>query len=477
MRSRKIASLALALALLALLAVPSRATAQPAVTQYTLYDVGTLGGNFTTLYNADLTGGFFTPIPLNNRNQVAVISLDANSFAASGVWGKGKLQKLPSFAHANDFGGGSNAFGINDSGVAVGISDYGKLSQFNQQPLGEAVMWSGGKITRLGDLGGQASFASSITNQGLVVGLAYNGINDFYSYYGKQLHAVTWQQGKIRDLGTLGGTDSQAWTANASGEVIGISFLNTNPLPPFNQPQDDAFVWSNGKMKDIGTLGGSFSTPSAINSSGQVSVISLDATNSLVQGFLWFDGTITNLQSLGGHNYQPLTLNDSGTSVGAASDASDLNYSAAMWQATGAVQSLGTVAGDSGSIALGINSQGVVVGGSGTVTPTALASYAHAFVWQGGAIQDLNTLIPAGSPLTLNVAYAINESGAIAGLGTTSAGDTHVYVLVPVTHRGVEPFIAASSAPAAPGSSLTVRSPLVGLWSKPFAKAWSPVVK
>jgi len=48
--------------------------------------------------------------------------------------------------------------------------------------------------------------------------------------------------------------------------------------------------------------------------------------------------------------------------------------------------------------------------------------YAHASVWQKGTMRDLNTLIPAGSPLTLNVAYTVNEAGVIAGLGTNSAG-------------------------------------------------------
>jgi hypothetical protein len=89
--------------------------------------------------------------------------------------------------------------------------------------------------------------------------------------------------------------------------------------------------------------------------------------------------------------------------------------------------------------------------------------YAHAFVWQKGTMRDLNTLIPAGSPLTLNVAYTVNEAGVIAGLGTNSAGDTHAFILVPASESMSERFENAASAPIALGSSVRMPSPLEGI--------------
>jgi probable HAF family extracellular repeat protein len=228
-------------------------------------------------------------------------------------------------------------------------------------------------------------------------------------------------------------------------------------VPPFNQPQDDAFVWSNGVMADIGTLGGGFSTPTAINSSGQVSVLSFDSTNQFLQSFLWTNGSKIPLASLGGNFWEAVTLNDGGTSVGANTDATDTNFLAAAWDKSGAGRLLGMVDGDTGSIALGINQHGVVVGGSGSISLFGSA-YAHAFVWQKGTMTDLNTLISAGSSLTLNVAYTINDAGVIAGSGTTNAGDTHAFILVPAPNPASEKFENAASAPAAPGSFVKMSS-------------------
>ena len=85
----------------------------------------------------------------------------------------------------------------------------------------------------------------------------------------------------ITDLGSLGGGVTRALAINASGQVTGDSIssrLVQVPCPVqqyggakkcFTHP-DDAFVWSNGTMTDLGTLGGNFSQGVAINGSGEV---------------------------------------------------------------------------------------------------------------------------------------------------------------------------------------------------------------
>jgi probable HAF family extracellular repeat protein len=84
--------------------------------------------------------------------------------------------------------------------------------------------------------------------------------------------------------------------------------------------------------------------------------------------------------------------------------------------------------------------------------------YAHAFVWDGERPpRDLNALVPAGAPLTLNVAYAVNEKGEIAGLGTSASGETHAFVLVPDDCVD-ELEASAAQLPAAPGSAVRLRS-------------------
>jgi uncharacterized membrane protein len=43
------------------------------------------------------------------------------------------------------------------------------------------------------------------------------------------MHAVLWQNGTIKDLGTLGGPDSVAWQINERGEIAGQSYINSTP--------------------------------------------------------------------------------------------------------------------------------------------------------------------------------------------------------------------------------------------------------
>ena len=64
----------------------------------------------------------------------------------------------------------------------------------------------------------------------------------------------------IKHLGTLGGTYSVATGLNNKGQVVGWSNI------PGNQ-YDHAFLWENGMMIDLGTLGGNSSYAGDINDS------------------------------------------------------------------------------------------------------------------------------------------------------------------------------------------------------------------
>ena len=67
----------------------------------------------------------------------------------------------------------------------------------------------------------------------------------------------------MTDLGTLGGTNSNAYGINDSGQVVGM------PTPPAT-PLQHAFLYSGSTMTDLGTLGGTISSATGINASGQV---------------------------------------------------------------------------------------------------------------------------------------------------------------------------------------------------------------
>src|SRR5262249_28680340 len=86
--------------------------------------------------------------------------------------------------------------------------------------------------------------------------------------------------------------------------------------------------------------------------------------------------------------------------------------------------------GDVGSSGDGINSKGQVVGGSFDVDGNE-----RAFLWENGVMTDLNTLIPADSPLYLIEATGtINSRGQIAGIALQiSTGEVHAFLATPST--------------------------------------------
>jgi probable HAF family extracellular repeat protein len=77
---------------------------------------------------------------------------------------------------------------------------------------------------------------------------------------------------------------------------------------------------------------------------------------------------------------------------------------------------LGTLGG---CYAYGINASGQVVGQS---------SNGHGFLYSGGVMTDLNSLLPAGSGWQLVNANAINDSGQIVGDGVIN-GQDHAFLL------------------------------------------------
>ena len=93
------------------------------------------------------------------------------------------------------------------------------------------------------------------------------------------------------DLGTLGGTTSDAYGINASGQVVGVSTTSNG--------YSHAFLYSGGSMTDLTPLEG-FSLSSyalGINDSGQV-VGWNDFQWGQPEGFLYSGGSMTDLGSL-----------------------------------------------------------------------------------------------------------------------------------------------------------------------------------
>ncbi len=323
-------------------------------------------------------------------------------------------------------GAASSAQGIGDDGMAVGwaTTSAGARRAFRARDRG---------ITDLGTLaGGSYSHATAINDRGQVTG--YGGINEYGPDFNEFTQAFFWSNGVMQSLGALYcpcsfnrryGT-SMAHDINAAGQVVGESETVRGEWVRH------AVLWQDGGMQDIGGGNGdwSISRAFAINDRGQVvGDFAQDAGRMAVynrRAFLWERGVRLDLGTLPGHaSSTALDINRSGQVVGWSGSADGSVSRAFLWE-NGAMRELGALPNDANSQALGINAAGQVVGWSGTPD----RSTARAFLWQDGWMVDLNSLLRRNVGWVLTEARAINDDGRIVGTGLRS-GQVRAFRLEP----------------------------------------------
>ncbi len=219
------------------------------------------------------------------------------------------------------------------------------------------------------------------------------------------------------DLGTLGGTFSEAYNVNRFGQVVGCSTTASSEV-------ERPFLWSNGVMTDLGVLPGATSSCAVdINDAGQVVGYGRMPYGGNdfygAHAFLWQNGVMIDLGSLrpGDHWVTAEAINNLGQVVGYSKPSQDEGEAHAfLWQ-NGTMTDLGSLGG-AGAVAYDINDSGQVVGGSQTSSGES-----HAFLWQNGTMIDLGTL--GGD---LSYARAINKHGEVIGY-SHDAYDFYTYFL------------------------------------------------
>lgn len=406
-------------------------------TRYKLIDLGTLGGPSSGVAEAAQV--------LNNQGLVSggadtgnLDPFDPLCFAESCFvvhafqWQNGVLADLGTLP------GGASSFAnwVNDSGASAGASQNGLVDPLTGIPEQVAVLWHHGEIINLGTFGGAFSQANAINNRGEVIGFAQNAILDDFSLVGlaTQTRAFLWDKGVLSDLGTLGGPDAFAQYINERGQIAGFSYVDSTPTDTTGVPAVHAFLWEDGGMLDLGSLGGNWAEVSNLNNRGQITGFMNLPGDESHHPFLWERGTLRDLGTFGGSNGGAAWLNDAGGVVGTADLPGDLLHNAFLWR-NGVMTDLGNL----GITSAGkfINSKGQVVGASRV---SRVPSQASAFIWEnGGPMIDLNTLVPANSPLHLVSADCINDRGEITGIAVpagVSSDDTetlgHAFLLIPV---------------------------------------------
>ena len=191
------------------------------------------------------------------------------------------------------------------------------------------------------------------------------------------------------------------------------------------------FLYSNGRMVDLGTLGGSQAGASAINDSGEIVGSSLPAKG-YRHAFLYPNGKMADLGvPSGAYSSDAKAINGIGQIVGALYFSSQPSH-AALYN-NGIWTDLGAFPGASGTSATGINTAGQIVG----IAVFPITSYhpfkpgKHVFIYRSGVLVDFNALIPSNSGFTITDVAGINDSGQILCTATNTSSFAHAVLLTP----------------------------------------------
>jgi probable HAF family extracellular repeat protein len=350
---------------------------------------------------------------------------------------------------------GAQVYTVTDLGPLspTAINIWGQVAgNFN----GQAFIWTQfagrkglGKLT-----GGTSSYASSVNDLGVVTGTA-DGLGTVISLIPSSpnqecsdlTQPFVWtSRNGLQGLGTVGGDwDEGDWCEvrfsatgiNDPGQVVGFTGFGTFSF---------ALLWT--RTNGTTLFGDSWPITAANGVSNVGQIVGQDATNELFTFGLghatsWKSGVATDLGTLGGgadvveFSSSANGVNDLGQVVGWSDTAphfSDAPIHAVLWGKNGIILDLGTLSGDTLSVASNINFFGQVIGSSGNTLGfqgDAVTVSGRPFIWSTrNGMQDLNSLISTRSGWVLNSATGINIWGQIVGSGTRN-GHSHGFLLTP----------------------------------------------
>jgi probable HAF family extracellular repeat protein len=314
-----------------------------------------------TLQIVDLgLGDGSTALAVNDNNQIV-----GRGATASGafLWENGVVTDLGGLPGST----GAQAEDINVSGWIVGTSSSSSGSR--------AVLWkpkTGGGYSPpldLGTLGGSSSEATAINGDGIIAGHSQLP-GDVVS------HAVIWDATGIHDIQTVQGGESFAWGINDVGQVVGQwngpsnqqAFRYTPTLPAGTQ------------MQLLAGIGGPQGVALDINGTGKVVGWSEPAPGAALRATMWEGGTVTDLGTLGGLSSAGTAIAGDGRVVGRSDTgvrrSGALQFVGFLLTAEG-MQNIGLSPGIDYAQAWDINANGWIVGES-----WAARGSGHATLWK-----------------------------------------------------------------------------------------------
>jgi probable HAF family extracellular repeat protein len=340
--------------------------------------------------------------------------------------------------------------------MAMGLNNYGwtlnmeqSLDHFTLSTLYPAVQGTdrisiGDLNIPLGTLGGKNSSINwnGINDPGEAVGMSETSVPDpngeDVCLFGTHLTCspFLWQNGTMFALPTVGGNNGQASAINNSGQIAGYAENgiadSTCPQGVENFMVDLPVMWDKGMAIPLPTVQGDpDGVAFGINNLGQAVGYSGTCT-AATHPVVWENNAVTQLPDLGTPGGIAFAINSHNQIVGQAVNSNGTAL-AAIWQNNTVAALGGLLPGDAASFATSINNRGQVVGSSFD----SKGNWSHGLLWQNGKMIDLNTVFPASSNLYVVNASNINESGQIAGMAVEMAGShtktiVHAFLATPV---------------------------------------------
>jgi probable HAF family extracellular repeat protein len=268
--------------------------------------------------------------------------------------------------------------------VAKQVNSLGTVSGYVGGPSGfQASYWSSGLVTLL--------------DQGTGASIAYN-LNDANVFVGRSSpNAALWNP-SYQGLEV----DGEAYGVNNAGWIVGLGFF---PGLPGYRP----FLWRDGKVQDLGTLGipgNDRSEAVAVNEHGMVVGWERHMEGSNRRAWRWTEA--------GG--MEALLPPGQGGIVRDVNELGQVLIDGGVWQ-DGNFNIL-----PQGLELNAINNSGHVVG---------VATNGEHSIWRGGVRFRIQDLLEPGHQMTIDGALDINDGGQIL-VGGTRQGQSNYYLLNPV---------------------------------------------
>lgn len=250
-------------------------------------------------------------------------------------------------------GNASRAHAISDDGSV--LTGFAVSSSGHTIP----VNWSNGAFTDLGDLGIEHGWSLGLSGDGAVA-VGFSGSSGF-----------RWSSGAMTPFGT---TDGQASGASYDGSVL-CGWINTTTSPIYGR----AFIWTSASgIQDIGTLGGTRSWAKKVSDDGSIAVGRAHDAAGNQRAFRWT--AAGGMQALGGAGSDANNISPEGSAIVGWN-----NGFACKWTSSGGFQDLSGTLGFSAANAASTNGDLIVGWRLGSTTREAI-------MWSALGAQNMNTV-------------------------------------------------------------------------------------